>query len=177
MKRVIVASKNPVKVNAAVVGFQRMFPDESFNVEGITVPSGVSDQPMGDDEILRGALNRVEAAAKAVPDADYWVGIEGGSEEIADGMTTFAWAIIRSSDGRIGKGKTGSFFLPEKVASLVRGGMELGEADNAVFGRQNSKETNGAVGLLTDDAIDRTAFNTEAVILALIPFKNQEFYA
>ena len=30
MKKIIVASKNPVKINAALNGFQKMFPEETF---------------------------------------------------------------------------------------------------------------------------------------------------
>jgi non-canonical (house-cleaning) NTP pyrophosphatase len=52
----------------------------------------------------------------------------------------------------------------------------LGEADDLVFGRSNSKQANGAVGLLTDDAVTRTTYYVPAVIFALIPFKNAELY-
>ncbi len=45
-----------------------------------------------------------------------------------------------------------------------------------VFGRTNSKQGNGAVGLLTGDVIDRAAYYVHAVILALIPFRNPELY-
>jgi non-canonical (house-cleaning) NTP pyrophosphatase len=41
-----------------------------------------------------------------------------------------------------------------------------------VFGRSNSKQQNGSVGILTHDVIDRTAYYVHAVILALIPFVN-----
>lgn len=62
--------------------------------------------------------------------------------------------------------------LPQEVASLVRQGVELGIADDRVFGRSNSKQSNGAVGLLTADLIDRQRYYEHAVILALVPFKN-----
>ncbi|MEA2092741.1 MAG: DUF84 family protein, partial [Patescibacteria group bacterium] len=55
-------------------------------------------------------------------------------------------------------------------------GKELGEADDIVFQRNNSKQENGAVGILTGDVVDRTKCYTEAVILALIPFKNVNLY-
>jgi len=83
---------------------------------------------------------------------------------------------VKSRDGKIGKGKTGSFFLPQKVAELVRQGMELGEADDIVFGKKNSKQANGAIGILTDDVITRTTYYVPAIIMALIPFKNEELY-
>jgi len=56
MKKVIVASKNPVKINAVKIGFEKMFPEECFVFEGVSVPSGVKDQPVGNHEILTGAL-------------------------------------------------------------------------------------------------------------------------
>jgi len=59
---------------------------------------------------------------------------------------------------------------------LIRQGKELGEADDIVFGRSNSKQENGAVGLLTDNAIDRAQLYEHAMILALIPFKNEALY-
>ena len=76
----------------------------------------------------------------------------------------------------VGKGRSGTFFLPPKIAELIRQGKELGEADDIVFGRTNSKQENGAVGILTDGVVDRTKYYTEAVVLALIPFKNERLY-
>ncbi len=74
-----------------------------------------------------------------------------------------------------GSSRSGSFLVPKKVADLVRQGIELGEADDIIFGRKNSKQENGAIGLLTQDAIDREGLYTHAVILALVPFKNPDF--
>ena len=58
----------------------------------------------------------------------------------------------------------------------MRQGLELGQADDIVFGRSNSKQANGAVGILTDDVIDRAQLYEPAVIFALIPFKNPDLY-
>lgn len=176
MKKIVVASKNPVKISAALNGFQKMFPGEIFEAEGVSVPSGVSDQPKNDAEIFQGAWNRASNASEAVADADFWVGIEGGIEEKAGDMESFAWIIIKGKNGKFGKGRTGTFFLPPKVAELIRQGKELGEADDVVFQRTNSKQENGAVGILTGNIIDRTKFYIDAIVMALIPFKNEELY-
>lgn len=176
MRKITVASLNPVKINTTKDGFIKMFPDEEFVVTGVSVPSGVSDQPKTRQETLMGAFNRAENASKTSPDSDFWVGIEGGLEEVDEGMETFAWIVIKGKEGKWGKGKTGSFFLPEKVAALVREGRELGDADDIVFGLQNSKQANGSVGILTGNVLTRTTFYEPAVILALIPFKNQSLY-
>ena len=76
--QIIVASTNPVKIEAARQGFARIFPDAALDVSGISVPSGVGDQPMSDAETLLGARNRADNARDARPNADYWVGMEGG---------------------------------------------------------------------------------------------------
>ena len=183
MKKIIVASKNPVKLAAVREGFEKMFPAALFEIEGVSVSSGVSDQPRSDEETRRGAASRAAGAAGAAPAGDFHVGIEGGVEDISenmeetpDGMEAFAWVVICGADGKIGKARSASFFLPPRVAALINEGKELGEADDIVFGRVNSKQENGAVGLLTDNAIDRKSYYREAVIMALIPFKNKQLY-
>jgi inosine/xanthosine triphosphatase len=171
--RVIVGSTNPVKIQAARQGFEQMFPEVTWEVTGVSVASGVSDQPMGDDETLRGALNRAEAVRQAHPEADYTVGIEGGCGDEPDGsMTVFAWIVVESKHGKIGRSKTGLAYLPDEVAVLIRAGLELGDADDKVFGRSNSKQQNGSIGLLTGDVVQRDLYYTQSVIMALIPFKN-----
>lgn len=174
--QIIVASLNPVKIECARRGFEKMFPKQTFEVSGIDALSGVPVQPIGSEETLQGALNRARNARDLAPDADFWVGIEGGVENVGREMAVFAWVVILSKNG-CGKGRTGTFFLPQAVAELVRQGMELGDADDRVFGRVNSKQANGAIGLLTDDVIDRTSYYEPAVIMALIPFKHPQLYA
>lgn len=175
MKTIVVASTNPVKMNAALDGFIRMFPNEQWEVSGVKVESGVADQPMSDEETRRGAINRAENASKE-KDADFWVGLEGGAEDHDGEMRACAWIAVKSKEGKTGTGRTGTFILPAKVRELVMQGMELGTADDMVFQRTNSKQSNGAVGILTGDVISRTAEYANAVILALIPFKHPELY-
>ncbi|HNR47594.1 MAG TPA: inosine/xanthosine triphosphatase [Anaerolineaceae bacterium] len=175
MPRVVVASKNPVKIESAQLGFARMFPSRSYDFIGVSVPSGVSAQPFSDLETYQGARQRALNARQAHPDADYWVGIEGGVDTLMDDLIGFAWVVICSAQ-QMGWARTGTFCLPPQVSKLVRQGKELGEADDIVFSRSNSKQENGAVGILTDNAINRTQFYEPAVMLALIPFKNPELY-
>ena len=179
---IIVASRNPVKLAAAEAGFTRMFPSLPCRISGVSAPSGVSDQPMTSRETLQGALNRARSVRKLVPEADFWMGIEGGVQTDPEGDLTsgelwaFAWVAVLGPGSFVGRGHTGAFPLPPAVAALVHEGKELGEADDIVFGRSNSKQENGAVGLLTDNVMDRAGFYAHAVTLALIPFKNPDLY-
>lgn len=180
MERIVVASRNPVKIKATLDGFRRMFPNREFEIHAISASSGVSSQPLSDARTLQGAQNRARNASQQVPEADYWVGIEGGIEgsiqkHCEGSMAAFAWIVI-TSRGRVGQARTATFFLPDAVAELVRQGQELGQADDIVFDRTNSKRQEGAVGLLTGNVIDRTQLYAHAVVLALIPFRHPDHY-
>lgn len=176
MTKIIIASKNPVKIESTREGFVKMFKDEIFEIEGLSVDSGVSAQPMSEEETLAGATNRVNNVSILSPNADYWVGIEGGSKVVGKGMETFAWVVIKSKNGMVSQGRTASFYLPKEIVALVKMGKELGEADDIVFKRSNSKQSNGAVGILTGDVLTRAGYYETAVIMALIPFKNPKLY-
>jgi len=175
MKKVIIASNNPVKIQAVKCGFEKMFPNQEFEFIGVSVSSGVADQPLSSNETFLGAQNRANNAFAEFNGADFYVGIEGGIEYIKNEMEAFAWIFIRSAN-KNGKARTGTFFLPEKIVKLIQEWKELGEADDIIFERSNSKQENGAVWILTGNLIDRRKYYTEAVILSLIPFKNVDLY-
>ena len=172
---VVVASNNPVKLQAVRRGFERMFPDQSFAVRGLPAASNVSDQPATDAETLQGAENRARNVRRLVPDASYWVGVEGGIEPDEFGMKAFAWIVVLS-EMKAGRSRTGAFYLPALIVEHIENGLELGEADDLVFGRSNSKQNEGAIGILTGKIIDRASLYEHAVILALVPFKTPKLY-
>lgn len=172
---VIVGSRNPVKITCTESGFHQAF-NSSYLVEGLNVGSGVASQPMGDVETYQGALNRAQNSKLVFPEADFWVGIEGGVDEFQGEMLAFAWVVIIDREGKIGKAKTSVFFLPKSIAKLVKSGMELGKADDHFFQRENSKEQDGAVGILTNGVLDRKNYYQQAVLLALVPFIKPELY-
>ena len=173
--KIIIASRNPIKINATKLAFEQMFPDNLFQFDGVSISSDISDQPMSNNETLNGAMNRSNNAKLECMDADYWIGIEGGVEKIDNEMQVFAWIYIQSKE-MVGKARTATFDLPKKIIELIDSGMELGDADDIIFNRRNSKQKNGAVGILTKDLIDREKYYTHAIIMALIPFKNMDLY-
>ncbi|MBN1986870.1 MAG: inosine/xanthosine triphosphatase [Prolixibacteraceae bacterium] len=171
--RVVVASENPVKINAAKEGFLTYYP--LVKVAGVKVNSGVSDQPVDDVETKLGAHNRAVNARHKKPDADFWIGIEGGIETSEKGITAFAWVVILSNN-KSGEARTTTFLLPQQVSELIRRGKELGAAIDLVFKQENSKQKQGAVGMLTHNKISRTQLYVQAVQLALLPFVNPGLY-
>lgn len=176
MLKLLITSKNPVKINATRIAFEKMFPNESFELTSVSAESGVSDQPIGDEETITGAKNRVENAKKEISDADYYIGIEGGIEDSGVDVGVIAWTIIHSKDAREGKARAATFFLPSLIVAQLRAGKELARAVDSVFSKTNSGHQNGSVGILTHDVIDRTQYYVDMIVLALIPFVNEEMY-
>jgi inosine/xanthosine triphosphatase len=172
--RVVVGSTNPVKIAAVRAVLERA--GVNARIEGVAVASGVSEQPVGDAETIRGATQRARAALDAT-DADLAVGLEGGVVEEEDGMRTCAWASVVARDGRVGVGGSLAMMLPERVAALVRDGVELGHAMDRVSGAYDTKRGVGAVGILTGGLVDRQRAYESLVAYALARFLTPEHYA
>ncbi len=166
--KVVVASKNPVKVAATKKAFEDVF-KQTIDIFAYDVPSGVSEQPKSDEESLRGALNRVEEVILLEPNADYYVGIEAGIEDGEDGMESFSWQVVANHNKK-SKTKTQTIFLIEPLAELIRQGYELGHAIDKVFNKENSKQKQGAVGVMTQGLVSREKLYYDAIVLALIDF-------
>ncbi|KAB0304536.1 non-canonical purine NTP phosphatase [Vibrio fortis] len=171
MKTVIIASLNPAKINAVKSAFEAAFPQQEFDFKGVSVASGVADQPMSNEETYQGAVNRVCNATQAIPEGDFYVGLEAGIE----GNVTFAWMVIESN-GQRGESRSASLMLPPQVIEKLAHANELGDVMDEVFGTDNIKQKGGAIGLLTHNQLTRSSVYHQALILALIPFVNPEHF-
>lgn len=173
IRTIAVGSRNPVKIAAARAVLTTIAPQA--RLEGIAVASSVPDQPMGDEETIRGARTRAEAA-RAELDADLGVGIEGGCVDTPEGMRSCAWAVVVSRDGRTGTGGSLAMPLPERVAAMIRDGIELGHAMDALIAGTNTKHGAGAVGILTAGLVDRQRAYEVLLTYALAPFLTPELW-
>lgn len=173
--RIAVGSLNPVKIAAASAGFAAVWPGEDWRCDGCLVRSGVPDQTMSNIENIRGARNRAVLARDALQ-ADYGVGIESGLERIDGIWFSNGWVVI--VDGTGAEGISSSMIRPVPLPSmeLVRQGLELGAANDVVFGKTNSKQANGLIGLLTNDILTREGVFRDAVIGALARFLHPELF-
>ena len=170
--KVVVASRNPVKIGAATQAFKTLFPDEILDMTSVNVDSGAGDQPDSDEATRRGARMRALRSRGAMPDADFWVGLEGGIEIIDNQLMAFAWMAVQARVGDVSEARSTTLPLPPAVKELVVSGLELGEANDRVFSTVNSKQDGGAYGLLTDGLYTREDIYAQTLIMALIPFVN-----
>jgi inosine/xanthosine triphosphatase len=175
MKKVIVASENPVKVAVAKKVFSMVFPHEECTFIAVSSKSGVPDQPLN-DETRQGAYNRLDFVRTHHPDADFWISQEGGLFEEGERLYNRAWIAVCDKSGYIASSSTALFYLPPKITALIKGGMELCDATDEFFQSINSKHGIGAIGYLTDSMIDREQYYIQAALIALSELKHKDWY-
>jgi inosine/xanthosine triphosphatase len=172
---VTVGSLNPVKINAVKQAFTRVWPSINWVVNGVATESGVSPQPMSDQECILGARNRAQAVLRSQV-TDFAVGLEGGLHCI-DGMWfDCGWIVVLNQKHEEGIGSTARIITPPKMVSLIDSGHEMGEIVDRLFQTKNAKQKQGHFGLMTDNAITRTTGYRDGVIMALARFLHPELF-
>lgn len=160
---IAVGSANRVKVAAVRTVMEKVYGD--VRITAVDVPSGVPDQPFG-DQTHQGSENRAKAA---LGDHDMAVGIEAGVFEMLDGLYDIQHCTIISRDGKVTYGHGSGFRYPDRIAELVRRGMTVGDAVHEVYGNTDIGKRQGAVGLLSKGLIDRKTLTEQSVTAAMIP--------
>ena len=174
--KVIVGSKNPVKVNASRIALQQVLAGEGeLAVIGVDAPSLVADQPMTEAETRNGAVNRVKACM-AAHQADWYIAIEGGVDKFTDGPATFAYVAICNGE-HWSIGRSTNLPLPGAVYDALTAGEELGDVMDRLFNTDNIKQKGGAIGLLTNHLATRQSVYELAIILAMARFNHPQLYS
>jgi len=168
---IVVGSTNPAKTDAVKHICEQAFP--GCTVVGVDVPSGVREQPLGEDETSTGARNRARAALGTVAEARMGLGLEGGVS--LDGSLINCVSVV-SREGRENLTWGVRFPLPPKIAARALRGEELGSVMDEVSGLTGSKRKLGAVGILTHGLFTRAEMWRGPVACAFMPFLHPELY-
>jgi inosine/xanthosine triphosphatase len=158
-------------------------------IEGVAVASGVPEQPVGFEEVIRGARNRAAGAASGSP-CDLGIGIEdglvplptGGSEGEAVYLNIGCVAI---TDGaRTSIGFSSAFgYPPECSIPAVRDREPIGAAFDRLWksrvgepAAKSSALSAGNIGRLSDGVLPRAEYARHGVLCALVAFVQPDFY-
>lgn len=172
---VAVGSTNPVKIDAVRMAFEMLWPAQIWEIRAIPIASGVPSQPMSDWESIIGARNRAKGALNEA-DAAYGVGLEGGLQQIGEWWFDSGWIVVMDRNGQEGIGSTAKLAVPAQMITMVLQGMEVGEAVDAIFQQQNSKQSHGHFGFMTKNTITRTKAYTDGVLAALARFVHPHIF-
>jgi len=173
---VAIGSTNPVKVNSVQLAFSQVWPRQSWRFDQCDAPSGVSAQPMSDEEARAGARQRA-AYSLAHLRADLAVGIEGGLQKVEEYWFNSAWIVVVDRAGTEGVSSTTSVAVPDGLMPLIEAGHELRDACEIFLGVSKTEYDGGLIGMLTDHTLDRTGVYADAVVAALARFLQPEIFA
>ena len=171
---VAVGSKNPTKIRPVRSIFRLHF--KPLTVKGISVESGVSEQPMHIDEMYKGALQRATSALHAVPHASYGVGIEGGLHKHTFGWFEHSIVVIVNPKGEMGIGTSGGIVLPDIIMQAIHKGNNLEEAIDTYFKTDKIGEGIGMFGIMTKGVVTRAEGVRHGVAFALARFLHPHLY-
>jgi|GEM_PF-253778 len=176
--KIIVGSKNEVKVSSVrevIADYPCLAIAE---VEGVAVSSAVSEQPLSLEETIQGAKNRAE---KAFQLHSISVGLEGGLMEIPATDREFMHVSICSIfDGKHHHlGMSCGFRIPKKVSTLIlQEGLDLNQAmkkcgftDNPQLGASE-----GTIGLFTNGRIPLKDYCKQSLTTALISIEQPQYF-
>ena len=178
-----VGSANPAKLGAVRQGLTPFF--EDLELISVDAPSGVSEQPIGFDEILSGARNRARRSySSARGGCDLGVGIEDGLVPVAglqSGYVNLGCCVL--FDGKQeATGFSAGFEYPEpciaQATSFQR--VPIGEAFDRLFAsrprRFDAGREAGNIGRLTQGVLDRATYGSHAVICAVVRLLHPDLY-
>lgn len=165
---IAVGSRNPAKLRAARIATNKVFP--GARIVGVEVSSGVSTQPMSDEESIKGAINRAKSAIREVRGATYGIGMEGGIQKIGTRWFDCGWTAVVDKNGKVGLGSSGRFQVSNKIMKRVLKGEELGITFDEVTGTKNTKQKEGAMGIITNGRLSRATAYSHGILFAFGPF-------
>jgi inosine/xanthosine triphosphatase len=172
---IAVGSTNLTKIDPVKQVFKHYF--KQVKVVGVAVDSEIDEQPLSDDEMYKGALNRAKNALKKVSQADYGVGIEGGTHKYSYGWFERSLVVIINKKGEVGVGSSGGLLLPKKVVAGLQKGKNLEEVVDKLCGTHRIGETIGMFGVFTKGLVTRTEGVRHGVAFALARFLHKKLYS
>lgn len=172
--KVIVGSRNPVKVAAVAKALALYYPDANLDCQGVDAPSQVPEQPMNSQQTRDGALNRLGYCQQHYQ-ADFYAAIEGGVDLFEDGPATFAYVAVANQQ-QLAVGRGANMPLPPSVFQALEQGEELGPLMDRLFNTTNIKQKGGAIGLLTKGLASREDNYVHALVLTLVKFAHASMF-
>jgi len=174
--KVVICTENKAKNQAVSEVFKKIWPD--FEIKSIKTESNVSEQPLTEEEGIKGAINRIMDAKNKMPNADFYVGLEGYVDTNQYGMFLAGAVVIEDKNQKQGIGISGKLVLPDAIRKEIEAGQELGPLIKKIMNDQEGKirHFDGTNGILTKGLYNRVDEFKDACACALAPFISKEFY-
>lgn len=169
---------NPVKIDSVKLSAEKChyFDGETIQVNGKNVASDISDMPLSMDEVMLWAKNRAHNLKKSWEDADYYIGVEGGTTIIWEKAYLFGVTHILHSSWEEHLWFTTFMEVPEYFRKWIyEEWKELWPMEDEVNKVENVWQKNGSFGMWTDDLLSRRGSFEISFFCAIAPFYNRNY--
>jgi inosine/xanthosine triphosphatase len=171
MMRVAVGSMSDSKLQAVKLGLVLLSPDllyGDWTAIGVDVQSGVSDQPMSDEETIEGATNRALRALDQ-SEADIAFGLESGLQEGVNDSGWFGtgWVAVVNRQFKFGMASTFRIAIPSKLMEHVLAGDEMAVACEKFYKVKDGKaDGTSDAELITHGRLSKISMYRDTVVAA-----------
>ncbi|OQA68246.1 MAG: NTPase [Candidatus Diapherotrites archaeon ADurb.Bin253] len=174
--KVAIGTENKAKIKAVESIIKEVWKDVEFSYHKTN--SLVKDQPLSDEEAIKGAINRAKEAINK-GDADYGIGLEGTVNTNNYGMFLHGWVTIVDKYGNIGFGQSASVHIPKTIEQRIKKGEELGPIIQELMNDEKNsiRHNEGTNGILTGGLYTRVKEFEDATRCALSRFVAPEWYS
>ena len=185
---VAVGSKRTPKIKAVESAFREIASrNAAFQITQLLcrdVDSRTLETPISIEHLTEGAFNRVKNLQTTFREesisADIFIGMEGGLHQVShtSGTHSFLQSWVYASDGTTGHfGSSANLPLPDSITDQVYShGQSLGQVIDKFSGKVGVRNHEGSFGILTENHITRAQSFQTALLTALAPYYNREFY-
>ncbi len=168
--RIIVGSKNKIKVEALKEIIQNYEKLKNAVIVSKETTSGVADQPKFLEEIIKGATNR---AKKIFKNCDYSFGIESGLMQVPQTRSGYMdVCVCVIYDGKeVYLGFSSAWEVPSAIVQFIlEKGLNMSEAalEVGLTKSLNIGSEEGLIGILSKGKLTRKEYTKEAIRTALI---------
>jgi inosine/xanthosine triphosphatase len=178
--KVFVASTSEHKINAASRVFTDLCRSGTVEIEGRKAPSGINEQPVGKEETVLGAMNRIAHLKDMILGVpyDYLVAFENGLVSLElNGETTWmdmAWAVVEDYDGNRKIANSAGIEIPSwAVEEARRHGFETTTA-SSILAKVSPASSTDPHSYLTDGAVSRTDLLEQSLRIAVAQLLRKE---
>lgn len=174
--KIIICTENKAKIQAIKGVLQRVLSE--FELVNEKFSSDISEQPLSEEEGIKGAINRANNGRLKYQDADYYVGMEGYVDTNRYGMFLAGVVVVIDKNGKIGIGSSAKMLLPAFIQKKVEEGSELGPLVQGLMNDTNGeiRQYDGTNGILSKGLYNRVDEFKNAAECAFARFQSPEFF-
>lgn len=173
---IVLGSENVSKKRAIQLALKELNIEDA-NITSVAVDSKVSLRPLNEATLI-GAKNRNQALLEHCKSNnlpyDLLISIEGGYEEVDETYFIVTYASIIDKSGKEFIGKSVGLSITKRMFERVSEGKSLNKVIEAIMNNKENKKEQGITGYLTQGTYKRDAFESTAVVSALLAMINED---